>query len=178
MTPSIEPISLGHAEAFHALFDAVAREKHFLASLQAPPIEKLREFLASVMKTEAPFHVATIHSELIGWCDAQPRKYESENHRAVLGIGLAKPWRGKGFGRALMARTLDAAFASGFEKVELTVRDDNSAAKKLYRRMGFRVEGFFHDAARVEGQYYDVLGMALSRRDYLAHSAASGVAAR
>ncbi|WP_315757465.1 MULTISPECIES: GNAT family N-acetyltransferase [unclassified Bradyrhizobium] len=44
-------------------------------------------------------------------------------HCGTLGIGLLPAHRGRGIGRALIRRTMDAALAVGLTRIELTVRE-------------------------------------------------------
>jgi RimJ/RimL family protein N-acetyltransferase len=44
------------------------------------------------------------------------------------------------------------------------VRADNLRAISLYQRAGFETEGVLHDAARVDGKYYDLFLMSLIDR--------------
>jgi ribosomal protein S18 acetylase RimI-like enzyme len=80
-----------------------------------------------------------------------------------LGIGLLPEFRGKGIGRRLMQRTIDAAFALGLTRIELTVREENVNAIALYKSLGFEVEGLHRKAACIEGQYENLYSMALLR---------------
>lgn len=82
-------------------------------------------------------------------------------HCGVLGMGLLPDRRGRGLGRELMRRTIEAARAFGLARVELTVRDDNAPAKALYRELGFEVEGRKACALRVDGVFHDLIMMAL-----------------
>jgi ribosomal protein S18 acetylase RimI-like enzyme len=47
------------------------------------------------------------------------------SHCGTLDVGLLPPFRGMGIGRRLMQRTIDAAFAFGMTRLELTVRESN-----------------------------------------------------
>ena len=82
-------------------------------------------------------------------------------HCGVLGMGLLPEYRGRGLGRPLMTRSLDAARAFGLARVELTVRVDNQRALELYRKLGFEVEGRNRRAMLVDGRFEDILTMAL-----------------
>jgi GNAT superfamily N-acetyltransferase len=50
---------------------------------------------------------------------------------------LTPETRGSGTGRRLVARVLDAARAAGYERLQLFTFDDLSAARSLYRSVGF-----------------------------------------
>ncbi|OLP57139.1 hypothetical protein BJF92_06305 [Rhizobium rhizosphaerae] len=83
-------------------------------------------------------------------------------HAAELGIGVDDAWQRRGVGRALLAALLDSAFNwLQIRRVELTVFTDNHPAIALYRRFGFVEEGRLRGYAFREGDYADVLAMAL-----------------
>jgi hypothetical protein len=46
MSIDIVPIGKAHIEGFHAALDAIARERAYLAFLEAPPIEETRASVA------------------------------------------------------------------------------------------------------------------------------------
>ena len=54
---------------------------------------------------------------------------------------LLPQFRGQGIGERLIRRTLAAARAFGLHRVELTVREDNTGAIELYKKIGFEIEG-------------------------------------
>lgn len=130
-----------HIESYHATLDVVARERAYLALLEAPPIEATQEFVRSNIAKGCPHLVAVEDGRVIGWCDVTPVGRPTMQHCGVLGMGLLPDRRGRGLGRELMRRTIEAARAFGLARVELTVRDDNAPAKALYRELGFEVEG-------------------------------------
>jgi len=78
-----------------------------------------------------------------------------------LGIGLLPDFRGRGIGRRLMQQTIEAAFAFGLTRVELTVREGNANAIALYKSLGFETEGLHRNAVCIEGQYENLYSMAL-----------------
>jgi ribosomal-protein-alanine N-acetyltransferase len=55
----------------------------------------------------------------------------------VLNICVARPWRGRGIGRALLCVLLDEARRGGNEVAFLEVRPSNLKAIALYESMGF-----------------------------------------
>ena len=85
------------------------------------------------------------------------------SHCGTLGVGLLPEFRGKGIGRQLMRRTIDAAFAFGLTRIELTVREGNAKAIGLYKSLGFEMEGLHRNAVFIEGQYENLRSMALLR---------------
>ncbi len=82
-------------------------------------------------------------------------------HSAALGIAVARPWRGKGIGAALMEKAMDWAKGDGaLRRIELNVFATNATAIRLYERCGFVVEGRRKDAVRVGDGFVDDVVMA------------------
>ncbi|MEK0082564.1 GNAT family N-acetyltransferase [Benzoatithermus flavus] len=85
-------------------------------------------------------------------------------HAAVLGMGVAEAWQGKGIGRVLLAALIDAADNwLDLRRLELTVYTDNTRAIALYERFGFAREGVMRAYAYRDGSYVDALLMARLR---------------
>ena len=157
----IVSIAEEHIAGFHAAVDSVAREKLYLAMLQAPPLEEAAEFVRNNIRKGNPQFVALVEDKVVGWCDVFPEKRETMAHGEVLGMGIIEGFRGRGIGAALIRATLERAKAVGLTRVELTVREDNLRAKTLYEKAGFAVEGVKRKAALFEGRYFDLILMSL-----------------
>jgi ribosomal protein S18 acetylase RimI-like enzyme len=99
--------------------------------------------------------------EVVGWCDVTPKSRPIYAHCGVLGMGLLPRFRGQGLGTRLILRTLHAARACGLTRVELTVREDNRNAIALYERVGFVTEGLQRNGALVDGEYENIIEMAI-----------------
>jgi RimJ/RimL family protein N-acetyltransferase len=156
----IVPIAQQHIAAFREALDAVAREQRYLAMPEAPPLTKVRRFVLDSLRAGAVHFVALQDGKVIGWCDIRPKAQDTMHHCGVLGMGIVDGHRGRGLGRKLLGMTLDAAFASGMTRIELTVRADNAPAIELYRKFGFDAEGVCRRAMRVDGSYRDTVIMA------------------
>ncbi|KRQ99812.1 GNAT family N-acetyltransferase [Bradyrhizobium valentinum] len=157
----IVPITEAHIESFHRALDFVARERRYLAFLEAPPIEVVRAFILNNIKQNYPQLVALSDGEVVGWCDALPNPRPINAHVGVLGMALLPEFRRRGLGGRLIAQTLAAARAFGLHRIELTVRKNNVVAIKLYKKVGFTVEGLQRHAVLVDGAYEDVVMMAM-----------------
>jgi RimJ/RimL family protein N-acetyltransferase len=161
MPVDIVPIEESHIESFHRTLDFVARERRYLALLEAPPLESIRAFVLGHIEQGHPQFVAVAAGEVVGWCDITPRERPVYAHLGVLGMGLLPPFRGQGIGTGLIRRSLAAAAAFGFHRVELTVRENNTSAIALYRKVGFETEGVQRHAVRVDGVYENLILMAV-----------------
>lgn len=160
MTVDIVPIERRHIAGLREVLDGVARERRYLAFLEAPPLAQVRRFVLNNLRSGAAQFVALDEGRVVGWCDVTRKTHATLSHGGVLGMGVAASHRGRGVGRRLLATTVETALARGLTRIELTVRADNVAAIALYRRSGFEAEGRMRRYLIVDGQHYDALLMA------------------
>jgi RimJ/RimL family protein N-acetyltransferase len=161
---TIARIAAEHADGFHRVLDIVAREREYLAILEAPPLDSSRKFISDNIAKGYPQFVALAGGDVVGWCDVLPKKFPVYSHCGGLGMGLLPEWRGRGNGTALIRATLSEARLFGFVRIELMVYADNAQAIALYEKVGFKTEGVMRDAALIDGLYRDSILMAIVDR--------------
>ncbi len=157
----IVPIAEEHIESYHKCLDSVARERLYLAFVEAPPLTSTREFVLSNIANDVAQFVAIRDKEVIGWCDISPMRREGFTHCGKLGMGVHRDYRRRGIGTRLIAETIGKAKEKGLERIELEVFASNTAAIKLYEKIGFAVEGVKKRARKMDGAYDDIVGMAV-----------------
>ena len=157
----ILPIAQEHIESYHQCLDSVARERLYLAWVQAPPLDSTRAFVLSNIAADVPQFVAVTDGEVVGWCDISPFRSEGFQHRGELGMGVCQRYRRLGIGQQLAARTIQRAKEKGLERIELEVFASNVPAIKLYEKMGFVTEGVKKKARKMDSNYDDVVEMVL-----------------
>lgn len=164
-TIQIVPIAEEHIEGLHRCLDAVARERRYLARVQAPPLEAVRQFALKSIENAAIRLVALSQEEnqvrVVGWCDVSPMEREGFTHRGRLGMGMHEDFRRRGIGTRLINEAIGKAKEKGLERIELEVFASNGPAIKLYEKMGFVVEGVKKKARKLDGVYDDMIEMAL-----------------
>ena len=163
MTPAllIEALREQHFERLHHVFDAVCRERRFMAFAQAGPMEQTFSFYRSILAGGHSHFVAVQADRVLGWCDVLPTHGQMRAHVGTLGMGVAESSRGQGVGKALIQAALAGAWTRGLTRVELTVHSENRVAQALYRQMGFVQEGCMRKGWYLDGQYFDIHHMAL-----------------
>ena len=164
MEVAIARMAIEHVEGFHRALDFVARERKYLAFLEAPPLDATRDFVTNNIAKGYPQFVAIAGGYVVGWCDVIPKTRPVHAHCGVLGMGLLPAFRGRGYGAALIEATLGEARRFGLVRIELTVHADNERAIALYERFGFIREGTLRDAVLIDGQYKDMILMAIVDR--------------
>ncbi len=94
------------------------------------------------------------------------------NRTAKMAIGIGEPrFRGMGYGTEAIHLLLHYAFLElNLHRVGLDVIEYNETAIKLYRKMGFEVEGRRRQAVYRQGQRYDVIDMGILESEWTARS--------
>jgi RimJ/RimL family protein N-acetyltransferase len=157
-------ITPGHIESYHQSWDHVARERKYFSIFEAPPLARTREFLLKdIAKGHARF-VGVVDGEVAGWCEIIPFSYPAHAHVGELDIALLSPFRGRGFGKALMEVTVREVLRNGLTRIKLGVFSDNTRAIALYEKIGFVREGALRDHVLIDGHYQDLIMMAMIRR--------------
>lgn len=158
---SIVPTDESHFEGLRKALDTVARERRYLAFLQAPPSEEAFAFFQNIVANALCQVVALQDEVVVGWCDVLPTHGEARAHVGTISIGLVPSARHCGIGAKLMETAISKAWAMGYSRIELTVRADNENAKSLYEGFGFTVEGVNRRDFFVDGEFFDAYSMAL-----------------
>lgn len=76
-------------------------------------------------------------------------------------MGVHPEYRRLGIGRQLVVQTIQKAKAKGLERIELEVFASNALAIGLYEKLGFLIEGRKKRARKLDGNYDDIIEMAL-----------------
>ena len=161
MSIEIRQIQVSDAASYRECLDSVARERRYLAQVEALPLERIKDFVASTVATDAAQYVAVDDGKVVGWCDVFGHWAYALQHVGTLGMGLHKDYRHQGLGTKLIRATLEHALRKGIYRVTLEARSDNINAIKLYERVGFRHEALAKAALRFDGVFYDGVRMSL-----------------
>jgi RimJ/RimL family protein N-acetyltransferase len=135
------------------VFAAVAEERDGIASEPPVDIEKR----AASWALEGMF-VAVAGAEVIG----SVHVLVSSHGYGEIGMAVARRWRGRGVGSALLAAAIDWARGQGLHKLSLSVFAHNAAGIALYRKFGFSEEGRrVKQFRRASGELWDAVDMGL-----------------
>ena len=89
------------------------------------------------------------------------------NRSVCVGADVAPALRGQGWGTAIYDMLLKWCFAfQNCHRVWLCVMDYNTAGRKLYEKMGFKVEGCHREAVFRDGQYVNEIVMSILEDEY------------
>jgi len=94
------------------------------------------------------------------------RRYEPSKikHKGIVwGVYVTPASRGKGVGRSLLTEVIRLARSEdGLEQIGLSVGTEESAAKRLYKSLGFEYLHLEHQALKLELEYVDQEHMVLT----------------
>lgn len=152
-TFEIRPALDGDRRPLAALFATVAEERDGIAT--EPPVDV--DARAASWTLDGTF-VALADGEVIGSVHLERSRFGF----AELGMTVAREWRGRGVGSALLAAAIGWAREQGLHKVSLSVFPHNAAAIALYRKFGFVEEGRrVRQFRRASGELWDAIDMGL-----------------
>jgi RimJ/RimL family protein N-acetyltransferase len=135
------------------LFAAVAEERDGIAA--EPPIDV--EKRAETWRLDGTL-VAAAGDELIGFLHVEASGFGF----GEFGMLVAREWRGRGVGTALVAAAIEWSRERGLHKLSLSVFPHNEAAIALYRKFGFEQEGYRKKhMRRASGELWDLIDMGL-----------------
>lgn len=139
------PLALLHA--------AVAEERDGIAT--EPPVDV--DAWAARWHLEGTL-VAVAGGEVVGSLHVEASRFGF----GELGMAVAREWRGRGVGSALLEAAIAWARERGLHKLSLSVFPHNAAAIALYRKYGFVEEGLrVKHYRRASGELWDALEMGL-----------------
>ena len=98
--------------------------------------------------------------DIVGFLWAERGTLKRISHTAYIVTGIRSAYRRQGIGTEFFRRLDEWAKENGIIRLELTVETPNAAAKSLYEKQGFAVEGIKKKTMKVNGSYVDEYCMA------------------
>ena len=143
------------ARGLAELFAAVAEERDGIATEPRVDVDaRTEQFAASIEGTI----VAVAAGDFVGSLHVDATRFGV----GELGMGVARPRRGRGVGSALLIAAIEKARGDGLHKLSLEVFPHNEAAIALYRKFGFLEEGRrVKHYRRANGELWDSIVMGL-----------------
>ena len=139
-----------YAVSYCETFDEVAKEGKFLSISGGYPVEDIIKFIKTCKQCGYPqFLLVEPGGRAVGWCDIV-RRCDEPDDVGFLGVGIAKQYRGMGWGSKLMTATINDA--------------------ETYTRLGFVKVTYRSEGVVTDGVAEDVWVMSL----YSRHIAAEG----
>jgi len=102
-----------------------------------------------------------LDEQLIGYSFLSKFSRKTKSHVCTYGIVIEDKWQGNGYGYQVCKHMIKTAWGKKYEKIWITTYFDNKAAFKIYRKLGFNVEGIFVNEEKLHGKNRHVVSMGL-----------------
>jgi len=159
----VRPALPKDAASFLDMWREVVAERRFVRSDSVRRSARYyrRRYFRRSWTAERVSLVAVSGGRVVGHLTADREEGSVTRHVASLGMAVARDWRRRGIGSALLNEAIRWARALGIEKLALSVYPGNEAALGLYRRFGFREEGRLSGHSKKSIGYMDEIVMGL-----------------
>jgi RimJ/RimL family protein N-acetyltransferase len=119
--------------------------------------EEERTFIEECAKSDNHlFLIAEIEGEIVGNLIFRGGQYSRNAHVGEFGLSVLKKYWGCSIGTRLLEYLIDWAKKSNVvRKINLRVRIDNERGIRLYKKMGFEIEGRLKREVCIEGKWFD-----------------------
>lgn len=116
------------------------------------------ELIPTISNPRYPCVVACVADEVVAFASTSSyRARDCYAGIAEFSVYVAREWRGRGAGTAVMQALLQAAQMAGFWKVLSRVFVENTASRRMLARVGFREVGIYEAHAQLDGVWRDVV---------------------
>ncbi len=162
---TIRPARPSDARYLAAFDKRLARESDIDIPIATDEVHTAEDYEDRIRRIGTPpnttYLVAIAQGTIIGTLSCYSGRLKAFTHAVTLGVSVDKDWRGKGIGTKLMNSAIDWARAQQLKRIELRVYARNEGAIRLYKQLGFEVEGTLRKAIKHNDEYLDELVMAL-----------------
>lgn len=162
----ISKATVDDAQRIVAFLNRIGGETDYLSfGLNAFPVsvEEEKKIIAECIDKELCLMlVGTIDGEIVSHLfldiSASPRL----SHIGYMGISVCKKYWRKSIGTRMILFTIDWARKKNIKKLQIQVRTDNLSAIRLYKKLGFNIEGVISQSIKIDYLYFDEFLMGLS----------------
>ncbi len=162
----LRPLKVSDAERFVKWFNDPAVHR-FLARRKLK-LKEERAWIRSIPKKKDQIHFAIDTREGVHIGSVGLNEINRRDNYAVFCIVIGdKRYWSKGYGTEAMKLIVDHGFRRlKLHRIELDVYDYNARGIKLYRRLGFKMEGKKRERVFWKGKYYDEFQMGILRNEW------------
>lgn len=153
----IRPMRPGDVEAIFGIYDDEVL--HGTATFDTEPstAESRKLWLEHHQSPDRAVLVAEEGGAVVGWASLSPYSERCAYARtAEVSVYVHREHRGKGLGRALMTRLIEAARAAGLGVLLARIASETAASLALHRSLGFSSVGTLRRVGEKFGRILDV----------------------
>lgn len=165
----LEPIALKHCSDIYLSWLNDPEVYRWLETRGSQSMNMLRDYIQQQMESKTYMWAITIKTlnKHIGNIKVDPINTTHSLGEFGILMGDKAEW-GKGYAREASLEIMDYFFEKPqpLRKINLGVVDQNEAAVKLYKNLGFEVEGIYKNHVCYEDKYYTILRMSKFNPQY------------
>ncbi|WP_295813866.1 GNAT family N-acetyltransferase [uncultured Nitratireductor sp.] len=162
MLPTIRTASLDDASAITRIYAHAVADGTASYELEPPGEAEMRERMEALLRNGYPYIVAQEGDALLGYAYAGPfRPRRAYRFMVEDSVYLAPDAQGRGIGRILLDRLVEACAQRGFRQIVAVIGDggEKSASVKLHRAVGFEDAGILRGSGYKHGRWLDTVFM-------------------
>jgi len=126
---------------------------------EMPNVEEERNFIGGKSGANGVVYICLESFRVIGLLSAGRKSPQQLSHSCDFGVSVLKEYRNKKIGTQLVKLLIEWANENNVQRVELSIIENNVAAMRLYKRLGFSEEGKKKGAVKIDNQYLDMIEM-------------------
>jgi phosphinothricin acetyltransferase len=158
---SLRPATAADAPALAAIYGDACLHGVGTFEEVPPPADEMAARLSAVLGRGLPYLLAEIDGQVAGFAYAAPFRLRAAYRFTVEDSVYIHPdFKGRGVGRALLARVLAECEAMGLRQVIAVIGgSDNQGSIGLHRALGFQHQGVMTGVGHKFGQWRDIVMM-------------------
>lgn len=163
MSVIIRPIEENDAESLWHMMSALDAETKYMMyepNERTKNMDRIKSTIKEAAAGNNLFLAAKADHEIVGYISAQKGILRRVKHSAYIVVGIRAAYQRQGIGTSFFKQLDKWADEKGVTRLELTVMCINDAARHLYEKNGFVVEGIKKNSMVVDGAYVDEYYMA------------------
>jgi L-amino acid N-acyltransferase YncA len=154
----VRPLVEGDLAALTAIYNDVIATSAAIYRDDPVTVEDRAAWAGALGAAGYPVDVATWDDEVVGFASFGPfDPFPGYRHTVEHSVHVRADQRGRGVGRALLARMVDAARDGGWHALVGRVDADNAASLALHERLGFERAGQLRQVGRKFDRWLDVV---------------------
>lgn len=123
-------------------------------------LELKADIQSNVVEGNDFLQIAMEDQQIVGYIRAERGRFNRVSHTAYVVVGILKDYCGKGIGTSFFKNLDTWAKETGIVRLELTVECSNKAARHLYEKSGFEIEGIRRKSMLIGEAFVDEYYMA------------------
>jgi RimJ/RimL family protein N-acetyltransferase len=159
----IREITTEDYKKFNHLFHQMMRETDFMLfmdnEVQISDEAQLNRIKSFIKSSHSKLFVAEVDGKLVGYLILKGEEIKRRAHIRYIAMGVLRDNYGKNFGFDLLNAAINESEKDNIKRLELVVDVSNVRAIKLYKKMGFEIEGVFKKAKLIDGVLTDQYSM-------------------